>query len=89
MGRRETAHAFLPLQEGTCPEGQQGEGAGTDPAGVRPVKGEFCQMRDLGRWLGQLHPVWMGGARLEVSIQVRQRGTPGDKGGSPFVIESS
>ena len=49
-----------------------GEGGGTDPAGVRPVKGEFCQMRDLGRWLGQLYPVWMGGARLEVSIQIRQ-----------------
>ena len=36
-------------------------GQGTDPAGVRPVKGEFCQMGDLGRWLGQLHPVWIGG----------------------------
>ena len=28
-------------------EGSGGRGGGgTDPAGVRPVKGEFCQMRD-------------------------------------------
>lgn len=60
---------------------------GYRPSMGQASKGEFCQMGDLGRWLGQLRPVWLGGARLEVGIQIRQRWTPGDRGGAPFVTE--
>lgn len=84
-GKLGNSPCFPATARGNLP--RRAAGQGTDPAGVRPVKGEFCQMGDLGRWLGQLHPVWIGGARLEVSIQIRQRWTPGDRGGSPFVTE--